>query len=77
MSDPIKAPGHYARFAIQPLDFIKAVLSDEEFRGFVKGNVIAYVSRAGYKDGEPLERDISKAIFYLRLLLGEDPRKED
>lgn len=76
MTDPVKEPGHYARFSIQPLDFIRAVLSPEEFRGFVKGNVIAYVSRAGFKEGEPLERDLEKSIFYLRFFLGDDPRKE-
>lgn len=51
-------------------------MTPEEFRGFVKGNVIAHVSRAGFKDGEPLERDFEKSIFYLRFFLGDDPRKE-
>jgi len=75
MTDPVTAPGHYTRSSIQPLDFIRATLTPEEFRGWVKGTVIKYVARAGYKDGEPMERDIGKAVFYLRLLLGEDPRE--
>lgn len=76
MSDSVFHPAHYERSPIQPIDFIESALTPEEFRGWIKGSVIKYVARAGHKDGEPLERDLGKAVFYLRFLLGDDPRKD-
>ena len=53
----ITRPAHYARFAIEPLDFIKA----NNFN-FLVGNVIKYVCRYDAKNG--LE-DLRKAREYL------------
>ena len=46
--------------------FEQGLISNEEFIGFIKGNVIKYVVRCG-KKGNPIE-DIDKAISYLQLL---------
>ena len=46
--------------------FEQGLISNEEFIGFIKGNVIKYVVRCG-KKGNPVE-DIDKAISYLQLL---------
>lgn len=48
----------------QVIDAIKALLTPEEFLGFLKGNMIKYRLRAG-KKGSVLE-DIEKAIDYER-----------
>lgn len=50
-------PGHYARFAIEPIDFIAA-----NNIGFAAGNVIKYVCRHDAKDGL---KDLHKARYYL------------
>lgn len=42
---------HYKDMPIQPWAVMQAVLSPEEFRGFLKGNIIKYSMRAGQKNG--------------------------
>ena len=46
--------------------FEQGLISNEEFIGFIKGNIIKYVVRCG-KKGNPID-DIYKAIDYLQLL---------
>lgn len=62
-------PSHYCRNGHECIDIIRAVLTEEEFRGYCKGNCIKYIFRCEAKGGE---EDIRKAIQYLRFLLGED-----
>ena len=51
---------------IEPIDFMFAQMTREEFEGFLKGNIIKYVSRATRKGG--LE-DYQKAKVYLDWLI--------
>ena len=67
--DAVLHPGHYCRNGHECIDLIRAVLTEEEFRGYCKGNCIKYIFRCEEKGGE---EDIRKAIQYLRFLLGED-----
>lgn len=62
-------PSHYCRNGHECIDIIRTVLTEEEFRGYCKGNCIKYIFRCDDKGGE---EDIRKAIQYLRFLLGED-----
>ena len=62
----ITAPPHYLTGGIETIDFIRAKLSPEEFRGYCKGNVIKYLSRAEHKGGVD---DYKKAQVYLRWLI--------
>lgn len=64
--DEINSPAHYKKGGIETLDFIKAKLSSEEFQGFLKANIIKYVSRASLKGGV---KDYKKAQFYLNKLV--------
>ena len=41
---------HYKDFDPQPWDVMEALLTPEEFRGFLKGNMIKYAMRQGKKD---------------------------
>lgn len=43
---------HYKTMPIQPWDIMQAVLTPEEFIGYLKGNVIKYAMRNGYKDSD-------------------------
>lgn len=56
---------HYKDMQIQPWDVMQAVLTPEEFRGFLKGNVIKYAMRQGKKDGTD---DAGKAQHYAQKL---------
>lgn len=52
---------HYKDMPIQPWAVMEAVLTHEEFVGYLKGNVIKYAMRAGRKDGSD---DAGKARHY-------------
>jgi hypothetical protein len=52
--------GHYKDMGIQPWAVMEAVLTHEEFIGFLKGNVIKYAMRQGKKDSD----DANKARHY-------------
>lgn len=58
---------HYSKLAIQPWDAMEAWLSHDEFCGFLRGNAIKYLARAGHK-GDALA-DIEKARHYLDKLI--------
>jgi hypothetical protein len=62
------AGDHYAR-DIQPWNAIRAWMTEEEFRGFLIGNAIKYLARAGRKENNSLKTDIMKANHYLMKLL--------
>lgn len=66
MSDNVNHPNHYTQGDIETIDYIKDKLTDEEFRGFVKGNVLKYVSREGLKNGD---EDLKKSDWYLNKLI--------
>ena len=67
--DAIRDPKHYARWPMQPLDFIRANHLD-----FVTGNIIKYVMRYDCKNG--LE-DLKKAKFYLDCLIEDIKTKAE
>ena len=56
---------HYKDMPIQPWHVMEAVLTYDEFVGFLKGNIIKYSLRAGRKDGSD---DAGKAKHYLQKL---------
>lgn len=56
---------HYVDMMIQPWDVMESILTQEEFIGFLKGNIIKYSMRAGRKDGSD---DAAKALHYIQKL---------
>jgi hypothetical protein len=56
---------HYKDMAIQPWEVMEAVMTEEEFIGFLRGNIIKYSLRAGRKEGSD---DASKAKHYMQKL---------
>lgn len=71
-NDPINHPGHYNHGDIETIDVIKSVLTPEEFRGYLKGNMLKYRERHPYK-GNP-EQDLAKAKWYSDRLKLEERR---
>lgn len=50
-ADDIQVGGsHYKEMSVQPWHVMEAVLTREEFIGFLKGNLIKYAMRQGKKD---------------------------
>ena len=58
----------YAHGDIECIDAIRSALTEDEFRGFCKGNVLKYVWRERYKGGEA---DLAKAADYLKWAYGQ------
>jgi len=54
---------HYRQGDIECIDAIRAALTDEEWRGFCKGNVLKYTWRERHKGGN---ETLVKAQDYLR-----------
>jgi len=66
-ADDIQVGGsHYKDMPVQPWEVMEAVLTYEEFVGFLKGNVIKYSMRQGKKNGST--DDAEKAKHYLQKL---------
>lgn len=65
-NDNVVRPAHYKQGKIETIDIIKAKTSPEEFKGFLKGNIIKYITRAAYKNGI---EDYEKAQWYLKYLI--------
>ncbi len=62
MEDMVKNPPHYTSGGIECKDAVKAALTAEEYRGWIKGSAIAYIWRERRKNGQ---EDIDKAIDML------------
>lgn len=54
--------------AVEPIELMQAILTPEEFIGFLKGNMIKYAFRAGRKAGESAEKDRNKFLVYSQWL---------
>ena len=66
LADDIQVSGkHYKDMPIQPWTLMEAILTPEEFRGYLKGNIIKYCMRSGRKEGSD---DAGKAKHYMHKL---------
>lgn len=73
--DIVASPAHYTQGGIECIDAMKAALTPEEFRGYLRANVMKYIWRYDRK-GAPVQ-DLRKAEWYLRRLIGEVGRDAD
>lgn len=64
---------HYTVGSVETIEFIKAKLSKQEYIGYLRGNVLKYLSRANYKDSA--DEDYDKARVYLNWLIEEQSSK--
>lgn len=71
--DSVNRPKHYAAGGIECIDAIRAQLSPEEWRGFLRGQIAKYNWRMTKKGAE--SEDAKKLAFYASLLAGVDPRR--
>ena len=65
MKNNITNPSHYTQGSIECKDAIKASMSNDEWLGYCKGNVIKYIWRWRHKGGK---EDLEKASVYLTWL---------
>ena len=62
LSDPVNSPSHYQHGDIETIEIIRAMLTPEEYRGYLKGNILKYRERAPYKG--KTDEDYAKAKRY-------------
>ena len=55
-------PSHYNHGGKETIEILKDFLTEEEFKGFLKGNVLKYMHRYKFKNGM---EDLNKASWYL------------
>jgi len=65
-TDNVNHPKHYKSGDIECIESIEAQLTAEEFRGFLKGNVLKYLWRERIKGGT---ESLKKAQWYLNKLI--------
>jgi len=66
MKDLVNNPPHYNKGDIECIDAIEAMLTQEEFVGYLRGNSLKYRWRFRYKNGI---QDLEKAEWYENKLI--------
>ena len=72
-ADIVNRPAHYASGTIECIDAMRAALGDEAVEHFCIANAFKYIFRHQRKNGQ---EDLRKAIWYLRMATGDDPRAD-
>lgn len=70
--DMVNHPKHYTAGKIEVIRIMEDQLTAEEYRGYIKGQVIKYITRERHKNG--LE-DLKKAAWYLNRLIQKMERE--
>jgi hypothetical protein len=75
--DPmVNTPAHYlfgeGDSGIECVDAIRGALSEDEFRGWCKGNAMKYIWRSNHKGTR--DQDLRKCAWFSRFASGDDPR---
>lgn len=78
--DELQGGAHYNK-RVQAIEVLQANLTPEEFKGFLKGNIVKYCCRCGRKDTElsDAQKILIYALWHYKAVKGEviDPRKID
>ena len=59
-------PPHYKQGKIECIEAIQSALTEEEFRGYCKGNAMKYIWRERHKGGT---ESLEKAAWYLDYMM--------
>lgn len=59
-------PVHYKKLGVETIEVIRGSMSEEQYEGFLKGNILKYLAR--YKNKNGIE-DLRKAEWYLKKLI--------
>lgn len=65
MADNVNNPTHYTG-EVECIEAIKSSMSNESFKGYLKGNIIKYIWRYERKNGT---EDLLKAQWYVNRLV--------
>ena len=62
VQDNVNNPSHYKQGKIECIEAIQSALTEEEFRGYCKGNALKYIWREKHKGSD---ESLQKAAWYL------------
>ena len=65
-TDNVNNPPHYKQGKVECIEAIQSALTEEEFRGYCKGNAMKYIWRERHKGGK---ESIEKAMWYLDYMM--------
>ena len=68
-ADEINKPDHYNMSGMETIDLLQESMGMTEFEGYLKGNILKYVSRYRFKHAEDPVKDLLKAQWYLNKLI--------
>ena len=68
MEEKVNHPSHYNSSKMETIDVLLNTLTFEEYKGFLKGNIIKYLCRYEHKNGI---EDLEKAKLQLSGLFAE------
>ena len=68
-AEAVHSPKHYCRGGVECIEAIKASMSQEAYKGYLKGNCLKYLWRYDSKGGM---QDLQKAEVYLGWLIDEE-----
>ncbi len=64
--DVVNSPNHYTSGQIECIDAIQSALTREEYRGYLKGNILKYIWRERLKNGS---QEVQKSVWYSKELV--------
>lgn len=64
--DFVNHPPHYTKGGIECIEAIRASMTDDGFKAYLKGNIMKYLWRYEHKNGV---QDLQKAQWYLNELI--------
>ena len=64
--DNVNNPSHYKQGKIECIEAIQSALTEEEFRGYCKGNAMKYIWRERHKGNT---ESLEKAAWYLDYMM--------
>ena len=72
--DNVNNPAHYGQGKIEAIEYIEDFLTEEEYQGYLRGNIAKYLHRFKYKNGV---EDLKKAQWYLNRLIEQQEKDKD
>ena len=71
--DMVNSPKHYRMQGVEAIDILEMSMTEEEFMGYLKGNMFKYIMR--YKHKNKPKEDLQKAEWYLKKLIEKIQRR--
>lgn len=68
-NDTVQHPAHYTQSGVECIEAIEAALGEEQFKGYLRGNIMKYLWRYPCKNGS---EDLEKAHWYLHNLIAAE-----